>query len=228
MHLRLVSTRPHSQSLKRLSNELTSRLGRKVVRSKSPRINRLNLIYGDCHDKLSQYKWFKENEVQSLPFTTDKSQANNWLSEGETVFARTLITASEGRGIVVLESPEEIENVSAPVYTKYIPKKKEYRVHIFKDRVIKVLEKRRTSGNSPSKIRNTANGYVFCRENVVEPDGIRELALKARGVTKSDFCGVDIGYNEKRNLLFVIECNSAPGIEGSNIIDYCDEIIKHV
>lgn len=228
MYPRLVSTNLKSSTLRRLADELSVSCGRKIIRSRHPRINRLNLIYGDCRDKIFQYQWFKEHEVSALPFTTEKSQAAAWLSEGKTVFARTLTKASEGRGIVVLDSPEQIETVTAPVYTLYVPKKKEFRVHLFKNNVVGVLEKRRKNGTDHSKIQNTANGYVFCRKNVEEPPGIRELALKAREVTLSDFCGVDIGFNQKKNLLFVIECNSAPGIEGSNIQDYCNEILKNV
>ena len=229
MYPRLVSNNLKSSTLKRLADELSTLCGRKIWRAKTPRINKLNLTYGDCRDKIYQYKWFEENQVQSIPFTVNKEVAKQWLQEGDTVFARTLITASEGRGIAVLESLEQAETVSAPVFTLYIPKKYEYRVHIFKDQVVAILEKRKRKGvTSDSKIRNTANGYVFCRENVEIPEGIKELALKARKVTKSDFVGVDIGYNVKRNLLFVIECNSAPGIEGTNINDYCNEIIKHV
>jgi glutathione synthase/RimK-type ligase-like ATP-grasp enzyme len=113
------------------------------------------------------------------------------------------------------------------VYTLYRKKKKEFRVHVFQDQVVAVLEKRRKKGTTgDTKIRNTANGYVFCREDVTEPEGIRELALKASKVTSSDFKGVDIGYNEKLNQLFVIEVNSAPGMEGTTINDYIEAILK--
>ena len=112
-------------------------------------------------------------------------------------------------------------------FTLYKKKKKEFRVHVFKDVVVQVLEKRKRkefTGERDSRIRNTANGYVFCSEGVVEPEGLRELALKASKVTSSHFRGVDIGFNEKLNELFVIEVNSAPGIEGSNIDKYVEVI----
>jgi hypothetical protein len=35
---------------------------------------------------------------------------------------------------------------------------------------------------------------------------------------------VHLGYNEKNNDLFVIEVNSAPGIQGSNINAYVEAI----
>ena len=226
LKLRLVSHKLGSSSLKKIQMGLSTKLGYKVFRGKTAKPNRVNIRYGDCKDKLFQYEWFAANEVPALPFTTSKQQVAQWLAEGSVVFARTLTRASEGKGIVVLDNPGNI--VGAPVYTKYRKKKKEFRVHVYKDQVVTVLEKRKKkefSGHNP-KIRNTANGYVFCSQDVVEPEGIRELALKARGVTASDFAGVDIGYNEKLNELFVIEVNSAPGIEGSNVDKYVEVIVK--
>jgi len=228
LKLRLVSNKLGSKSLKLLQEGLSTKLGYHVWRSKKAKLGRENIVYGDCKDKLFQYEWFQDNQVSGLPFTTDKKVVYNWLQEGHTVFARTLTRSSEGKGIVVLSGALPITD--APVYTIYRKKKREYRVHIFKDQVVQVLEKRKRkefTGERETKIRNTANGYVFCSENVVEPEGIRELALKASKVTNSMFKGVDIGFNEKLNELFVIEVNSAPGIAGSNVARYIEAIVPN-
>ena len=179
MRLRLLTNQLKSKSLKLLANALTAKLGYRVWRSSKLKPNRKHIRYGDCKDKLYQYQWFEANKVSSLPFTTDVSVISKWLAEGATVVARTLTKASEGKGIVLLEANSNV--VPAPVYTKYLKKKREFRVHVYKETVVSVLEKRKKKGvyNGESKIRNTANGYVFCRENVTEPEGIRELALKA-------------------------------------------------
>jgi glutathione synthase/RimK-type ligase-like ATP-grasp enzyme len=226
MKLRLLSKQLKSKSLRLLAEELSQRLGYKVWRSANMKPKRIHLLYGDCKDKITQYEWFKANSVPGLPFTKDSTQAKQWLADGKTVVARTLTQSSEGKGIVLLEEGSSF--VSAPVYTLYLPKKKEFRVHVFKDQVVSVLEKRRKKGTvGETKIRNTANGYVFCREGVEEPEGIRELALKASKVTHSDFKGVDIGYNVKKNQLFVIEVNSAPGFEGTTVKEYANAITNY-
>lgn len=225
MKLRFVTKQLKSGSLKELAKELTKQLGYKVWRSGTPKPNRLNVVYGDCKGKIEQYEFFKSQEIPALVFTTNQDEAKNWTQDGEVVVCRTLTHASEGKGIVLAESKEQV--VVAPVYTKYRKKKKEFRVHIFKDKVVHVLEKRKKKdyqGESEAKIRNLANGYVFCSDGVVEPDGLRDLALRAAKVTASDFKGVDIGYNEKKKELFVIEVNSAPGIQGTNIQRYIDAI----
>ena len=228
LKFRLVSKKLGSNSLKALQQGLSTKLGYKVFRSKAAHPLRENLVYGDCKDKLFQYEWFAANEVPALPFTTSGEQVSNWLKEGKTVFARTLTRASEGKGIVVCE-PDVQSIPFAKVYTQYRKKKKEFRVHVYKDQVVQVLEKRKRKDfneeNRDIRIRNTANGYVFCSDGVVEPVGIRELALAASKVTSSDFRGVDIGYNEKLNELFVIEVNSAPGIQGTNVDRYIQAIV---
>lgn len=227
--LRLLSTNLKSGSLKRIAEGLSKKLGYKVWRSSQQKPNRIHLLYGDQKGKIEQYKWFTDNGLSSLVWTTDQQTAKTWCKEGSVVICRTLTHSSEGKGIVVAEKPEQL--VVAPVYTQYKKKKKEFRVHIFKDQVVHVLEKRRKSdydGDADAKIRNTANGYVFCSENVTEPNGLRDLALAASKVTASDFKGVDIGYNEKLNQLFVIEVNSAPGIEGTNVDRYIEVICENL
>jgi hypothetical protein len=226
MKLRLISNKLSSQSLKRVADGLSIALGYKVWRGKHSKPNRKEFKYGDQKSKLDQYTFFKAQGLSHPEYTTDKQVAQTWLSKGWTVLARTLLNSSEGKGIIVVEPTGTLPN--ALVYTKYIPKKKEYRVHLFQNKVVCVLEKRRKTGITITepKIRNTANGYVFCQEGVTEIAGLRELALASAKVTTSDFRGVDIGYNEKKNLLYVIEVNSAPGIEGSNVAKYVEAIVN--
>jgi len=228
MKIRLLTTNLKSGSLKRIAQGLSTKLGYKVWRSSKQKPNRIHLLYGDQKGKIEQYTWFKSQALPALEFTCSTSEAKEWAATGP-VICRKLTHSSEGKGIVVAETPEEV--VPAPVYTKYRKKKKEFRVHVFRNQVVHVLEKRRKSnyeGTADAKIRNIANGYVFCSEGVVEPSGLRELALAASKVTASDFKGVDIGYNEKLNHLFVIEVNSAPGIEGTNVDRYIEVILKNV
>lgn len=230
MKLRLLCANLGSQSAKRVAEALSQQLGYKVWRSKTPKPKRTHLRYGDLKDKIYQYNWFTQNSIEALAYTTSHQEACAWVANGSIVVCRALTRSSAGKGITIVEAPGPVPVV--PVYTIYRKKKKEFRVHIFKDQVVQVLEKRRkadwTGDKSDAKVRNLANGYVFCSSGVVEPDGLRALALAASKVTTSDFKGVDIGYNEKLNELFVIEVNSAPGIEGSNVQRYVEVIKQNV
>lgn len=229
--LRLTQGTKGSQSAKRLAEGLSTKLGYKVFRTTKDSAKQIQLKYGQGMDKISQYVWFEHNQIPALEWTVTPAKVHEWVSDGHTVIGRKLINASCGKGIVIV-SPEDyapgVFDQTCPVYTKYKKKKREFRVHVFKDTVVAVVEKKlRSNWNGPrdSKIRNLANGYVFCScDN--EPPGVRELAIKAGGVISSDFKGVDIGYNEKQNELFVIEVNSAPGMEGSRIPAYINAIVE--
>jgi glutathione synthase/RimK-type ligase-like ATP-grasp enzyme len=177
-------------------------------------------------NKLYQYQWFKDNGIPALEFTADVHEAIDW-SENHTVFGRKLLNSSCGNGIVVIEPGFTGMFPNCPVYTKYRKKKREFRVHVYKDTVVSVTEKRKRAGfegTRDTKIRNLANGYVFCQSVENIPEGLEELALKAAKVSPSDFRGVDVGYNALKNELFVIEVNSAPGIQGTNLTKYIEAI----
>lgn len=215
-----------------MAKGLSTLLGYKVLRTTKKSVRRQQFLYGQGIDKLTQYRWFEAQEIPALDYTTSQQTAQEWLDSGQTVFARMYLNASCGKGIIVRQPGAEPPfNVMgyAPVYTLYKKKKREFRVHVFKDQVVAVVEKRRKAGwegVQDTKIRNLANGYVFCQEVLNEPPGLRELAIKAAALSPSDFRGVDIGYNEKKDELFVIEINSAPGIQGSNIGKYLEAIVK--
>jgi len=230
MKLRLLCTNSTkgSASLKLLAATLTDRLGYKVWRSIISKSNRDNIKYGHSVDKLVQYNWFKDQNIPALEFTQDRGVVLEWLAAGFTCFGRRLLSSSCGKGIVVLE-PDTTQVEQCPVYTKYKKKKREFRVHVFKNQVVSVCEKKRRKdfdGERDTKIRNLANGYVFVQAVSNEPAGLRELALQAAQISPSDFRGVDIGYNEKADELFVIEVNSAPGIQGSNVNKYVEGILS--
>ena len=219
-----------SKSLKEIAKGLSTRLKRgKIWRTTKPSFVRKQFKYGMSVDKLTQYKWFAANDIPSLEFTTDSDIVDGWLADKQIVFGRKYLNASCGKGIVIIEEQGNIPEL--PVYTKYKKKKREFRVHVFKDEVANVTEKKRRKdfdGQRDTKMRNLANGYVFVQQVEDEPEGLRELALRAAKVSPSDFRGVDIGFNEKKNELFVIEVNSAPGIQGTNVEKYLDAICKHI
>ncbi|CAB4131162.1 ATP-grasp fold, RimK-type [uncultured Caudovirales phage] len=220
-----------SASLKAIAAGLSTHFQRKVWRTTKVSKIRQQFKYGQSVDKLTQYQWFFDNEIPALEYTDAVHVANGWLDEGHVVFGRKYLNASCGKGIVVYEPDGEEKLEIHPVYTKYKKKKREFRVHVFKDQVVAVTEKKRRkefNGVRDTKIRNLANGYVFVQTVVEEPEGLRELALRAAQVSASDFRGVDIGYNQLKDELFVIEVNSAPGIQGTNLNKYLEAIIQHV
>ena len=222
---------PHnmgSRSAKDLAAKLSDKLGYRVFRVKESRIKqRVPFRLKGGTDKLTQLRRFTDAGISCPEFTTDRSVAVDWLSAGDAVVCRTLLRASEGRGIVVAESEEQL--VDAPLYTRYVKKKKEYRVHVLNGKVIDVQEKRKRKeydGTRDTRIRNTANGYEFCRDSVVEPEGLRDLAIRATSTLGYHLGAVDIAFNEYHSRLAVLEVNANPGLTGTTLENYANNIVN--
>jgi hypothetical protein len=217
-----------STSLKLLAAKLSERLGYRVYRTTPARVRaRTPVLFLGGIDKRSQYSAFVSANV-SCPAHTDVL-ANALLFGSKRICVRHLTNASEGRGLEIVE--REGCNIQAPLYTEYIPKKREFRVHVWADAVIDVQQKRRRvdhAGERDPHIRNTANGYVFCRDGVVEPDDLRGLALAAVRSLGRSYGAVDVIWNEARNKSYVLEVNSRPGMEGTTLEKYADAILAQV
>jgi glutathione synthase/RimK-type ligase-like ATP-grasp enzyme len=221
----LVPHKMGSRSAKALADVLSAKLGYKVWRVSPARVKgRIAFQIREGTDKLTQLQRFLENDISTVSFTADPAVARGWLSDGGVV-CRTLLRSSEGKGIVVADNAEQL--VPAPLYTKYFKKKREYRVHVFNGQVIDVQEKRKRKEveGGDHRIRNLANGYVFCREAVVEPTGLRDLAVRATTALGYSLGAVDIAFNEHHNQLVVFEVNAAPGMQGSTLENYANAIV---
>lgn len=161
-------------------------------------------------------------EVNIPEFTTDINEAKGWAREGATVVCRTLTKASAGRGIVLAAAEGEV--VPAPLYTKYKPKRDEYRVHVINGEVVDVQRKMR-SRDVPDdevdwKIRTHDSGFVFGREGVEAPECVTRNAEAAIEILDLDFGAVDVIYNEKEERAYVLEVNTAPGLTGTTLEKY--------
>jgi glutathione synthase/RimK-type ligase-like ATP-grasp enzyme len=221
---------PHSlgsRSAKALAEVLSEKVDHRVFRVKPQRVGkRIAFQLRRGTDKLTQLQKFKDAQVNCPDFTTDRDVAAGFIRDGHAVVCRTLLRGSEGRGIVVAESVEEL--VPAPLYTKYVKKKKEFRVHVLNGQVIDVQEKRKRkefTDERNTRIRNVANGYVFCRDSVVEPTSLRELAISATRALGYNLGAVDIVWNERSDSLYVLEVNATPGMEGTTLQKYADAIV---
>lgn len=180
--------------------------------------------YGNGVNKLKQYEFFREHELPHPEWTLDPKVAKAWVKEGHTVLARKRIKGQTGAGIIVVKDLSEFPTEEIKVFTKYIKKKREFRVNCFQHKVMNIREKKRQAGaTGDTYIRNTANGYTTTHCGPMSPAlraRIEDLASKACAVSPSDFIGVDICYNEFKDLVFVLEVNSGPSIEGSSIQDF--------
>lgn len=165
------------------------------------------------------------HESVSIPdFTTSPNVVLEWLRNGVSVVARTILTGHSGAGIELLNDPN-LPIPSAPLYVKYIKKAAEFRVHVAFGEVIDVQQKRkRTDFDQPEKfnaqIRSHHYGWVYCREGIHHSEQLNKLAIAAVARVGLDFGAVDIIYNKHYEKYYVLEINSAPGLEGETLYSY--------
>jgi len=179
-------------------------------------------------NKARAFSVFTEKGIPTPEWTINREEAQKWIDDGKTVVCRNLLNAHSGRGIILASKDGQMLS-NAPLYVLYKKKRSEYRVHVFRGNVIDVSEKRRRNGsrilNPDGYIRNLANGWVFCRDGIVEPSDLRDLATKAVATLGLDFGACDIIWNEKENKCYVLEVNTAPGLQGSTLAAYVNAII---
>lgn len=174
-------------------------------------------------NKLHSFKAFDEYDVPCPTWTASKFEARDWVGQGVNVFARTLLNSHSGRGIVDIQQPEDF--VEAPLYTQYVKKKNEYRIHVFGGHIIHVQRKARKKEIPDEevnwKIRNHDNGFIFQMNDVEVPEEAKGIAINAVIAVGLDFGAVDIIESARGNWL-VLEVNSAPGIEGTTLERYVE------
>lgn len=181
-------------------------------------------------NKLSTFRALENKDGIHIPeFTTDRAVAEDWTNHRGAVVCRTKLSGHSGDGIVIATTEPQI--VDAPLYVLYVKKQKEFRVHVCFGEVIDVQEKRKRKDlpedfSTNFQVRNHQTGWVYCRENIVEPDGLRELALAATKEMALQFSAVDIIWNEKRNECYCLELNTAPGLEGQTVEKYAEVFVR--
>lgn len=148
--------------------------------------------------------------LSTVPWTLKKEEAYEWLKSGKRVVVRSLLRASEGRGITIVGPQDVLPD--ARLYTQYIPKQREYRVHVVGNEVIDVQEKRKRLGTESSLVRSHSNDYVFCRGGIKESKDLRKLCIDAVKQLGLDFGAVDAIWNEKSDRTYLLEINTAPGL----------------
>lgn len=252
MNTKMMTYNMGSQSAK----DLSAALGIKRLKKEGRAVKATNIINWGCSgfyraveyaerilnhpdavaqavDKLKAFKAFRGVEnLMAMPITPEwtesRQQASNWLAEGHTVVARQKLTGHSGDGIVIMEDLEDL--VNAPLYTKYVKKQDEYRLHVFGDKVFFRQRKARKNDVPDDqvnwKVRNLDGGFIFANQNI-ECDPAWELnavnAVKALGL---DFGAVDLIVNKKGS--YVLEVNTACGLAGTTLEKYAEVLREFV
>lgn len=253
----LYSYRPGSKSAQSLCKALGIRRIKQIGSRYKGKPNRLIINWGSSNlpeqtkgsqvlnnpeyislasNKLSFFQkmkeWNEENEdkVRILPFYLSKEEvvASKEYEEGKAFFARTVLEGHSGKGIVEFDKDSK-EIPEAKLYTRYIPKDQEYRVHVMGEEAFYVQRKARKLDVPDEqvnwRVRNHANGFIFQKDDFVIPEGVKEEAIKAVEAVGLDFGAVDI-LTTKKGKVYVLEVNTAPGLEGTTLEKYVEQFQK--
>jgi glutathione synthase/RimK-type ligase-like ATP-grasp enzyme len=176
----------------------------------------------------SKTRTFDALERGGIPipdWTTDANQAQQWLETGK-ILGRDKDTGSGGEGITIYKKGEEIK--PHKFYVKYFKKNREFRIHVFKGKVIFVQEKLKKKGveNVNKYIRSHDRGWCFAFNHLVEnpaTQGVELVGLSSVAALGLDFGAVDLGWHRESGIV-VFEVNTAPGLEETSLRAYANAI----
>ena len=159
--------------------------------------------------------------VMIVEYTESPAIAQLWSNEGFIVVARTKLTGHSGDGIIIVDKGEPIPE--APLYTKYIFKEKEFRVHVVGDKVIDTQRKIKDPDREVVtwKVRSHQNGFIYARNGILDDPNRDKLAVAAVNALGLHFGAVDI-IQDKAGTYYVLEVNTAPGLEGQTVERYAE------
>lgn len=183
-------------------------------------------------NKLTALQALRGAGVTIPEFTTDFAAARQWLRAGQTVVERHELRGNSGEGIRIVNlddttMPNDLQ--TAPLYTKFIPKTNEFRVHVFRGEIIDYIEKKKMiAANRPANFNKYISsinfGWVFSRTDVRDIPEVRAIAIKAVAALGLDFGAVDIVY--ENGMPFVLEVNTAPGLSGTTLVKYANAFLR--
>lgn len=185
-------------------------------------------------NKLTALQALKRAGIRVPDFTTSRADAEYWLDSGATVFERHDLRGNSGAGIRVVNlDAEDTEQylTHAPLYTKFLNKTAEFRVHVFNGQVIDYVQKKRLPterrGASFNKyISSVEHGWVFSRTDVSNLPEVRDVAIRSVRALGLDFGAVDIVFYE--GTAYVLEVNTSPGLKGQTLVAYANAIRRYL
>ncbi len=191
---------------------------------------------------------FVLNRANAISLATDKIRSLETLkTQGVTVPDITSLDAAnaakgliklpalgrkrhhtQGQDIVLCMQAADVKRCIArgesDYFVNYIPTKREYRLHVFNNKIIRINQKLLKDGNTwVPFIRNIDNGYVFGQPRKPLAQDQEQLAVKAVRALGLDFGAVDLILADDMKA-YVLEVNTGPALEAeANFEAYIQE-----
>lgn len=177
-------------------------------------------------NKLSCFRYLRGQGFDAIP--------DYWTSPEDIpasafpIFCRTEVAGHDGSGIVVAMCRDDL--VPAKLYTSQVAGT-EYRVTVFKGEVTDIQTKLPRNGVAvlSQQVRTYANGWGFQRKPVEKhvEEIITSLAADAIRTLGLDFAGCDIVYNPMQQRAYLLEVNSAMGLEGGALDRFASAVLRY-
>ena len=178
-------------------------------------------------NKLSAFECMRIAGVRVPEYSAYKPSGSNETSD--IWLCRSTLTGSGGVGISVVRSGESFPN--APLYVKYVRKTAEYRIHVAFGKAFfcqfKLRDSQAQQTDDQKLIRNHDNGWVFAPRDLsmISASAIEE-AEKAIAALGLDFGAVDMVLSKRENLPYVLEVNTAPGLQSPTLKEAYESVFK--
>jgi glutathione synthase/RimK-type ligase-like ATP-grasp enzyme len=150
----------------------------------------------------------------TVPYTTDLEEAATWLEEGETVVSRAVDDGHNGKGLTYITNQKELHNTKAVFWTKFIDHTNEFRINIWRNKVVSVYD----------KIQKNELFHFKHFKGVEEQPQLLFLVNTIYNTIGLDFCGLDV-LRDKEGNLHLLEINSAPTLH-KETLENLTKIIK--
>lgn len=173
------------------SKKITAKRGRTFNKSVPTKI---------AIDKLKTFNALKNTGI-TVEYTTDINEAIQWIRDGHILVARATITGSNGEGITYIEKEENFWDVSAVLWTKLVREVQEFRVYLWRNKVLSLYVKTNKNGIFSFKLIKEDESYNHPQLVAVANTLYENIGL--------DFCGVDV-ITDTSGKLNVLEVNSSP------------------
>lgn len=192
------------------------------------------------YDFVNKKKFFEKYSAFTPKYFTTREQAEEYQKSFSSETTRPVLverhklTGTGGEGIRLVGRDDEL-SPAAKLYVAYVPKEREYRIHFFRKKdgsiafrtQVKKLATVATGKEVPNQyqIRNHTNGWVYCTNGDDKiPHPCSSLAGAFTCAVPLDFGALDIIYNKLTDKAYILEVNTAPGIVGSTVEFYAEQL----
>jgi glutathione synthase/RimK-type ligase-like ATP-grasp enzyme len=166
-------------------------------------------------NKIDTLDLLKDDGI-AIEYTTKINTALQWIEIGHIVVARNEIKGANGAGLDYCYNANDVRSTPAKFWTKYIPHTHEFRVNVWRGKVVSIYDK--------IQLNNGKFKFNLWQGQEEHPQLVNIAKIVYKKI-KLDWCGIDI-IRDETGKLFVLEVNSAPVLYPFTIKKLANEIKK--